>query len=462
MIFLLSIRALFFYSPECSACVEVKENFLPPVIKKYHLEVEYLPVDTPENMQLLMEIEKEFQDYDNSLPVMVIGNHILGNEREIAQKLVPLLERGVEETGWRKGKRERYVLEHEVHAAYFYNPRCAECDRFEHGLRYYERTYKGFRVHRYNLYEGDNMALLEAIEDSIGVPEKERLLVPVLIVDKFYLFELKGDTLGKILEFLGKKGASPFWKRLEKGEESIIERFKTFGVLGVAFAGLLDGLNPCAFATIIFLVTYLSIRGRRREELLSCGAFFILAVFITYFLIGVFLFRIIHFLSSMKIASIIFYRILGAGTLVLAALSLRDFYLAKSGRVEDMVLKLPEAMREKAKESIRRYGKAGVILPSFLMGFFVSLFEFSCTGQVYFPTIAYVSSTPGLRTRAIFFLLVYNLCFILPLVFVFLLAYAGTTQERMNSLLKRNVVPVKFLTFLLFLFFGIYLLFYGS
>lgn len=457
MIFLFSIRVFFFYSPDCSVCVEIKKEFLPPIIDKYNLDVEYLSLDVPENMKFLMRIEKELKDYDNSVPVIVIGRYILGNDKEIRERLVPLLEAGVEDVRWRKEGGERYVLEHEVHAVYFYSPRCAECDRFEQMLRYYEEVYDGFKVHRYNLYEGNNMELLEAIERKIGVPEEDRLLVPVLIVDGIYLFDLKGDTLGKIIRFLGKEGSPPFWKELEGESEGIIERFRNFKVIGVIFAGLLDGLNPCAFATIIFLVVYLSLR-RRREEMLVAGLFFIFAVFITYFLVGIFLFRVVEFFSSIKVISILFYRVLGIGTVFLAFLSLWDFYLARKGRVEDMVLKLPDGMRERVKDSIRRYGKFGVVFPSFILGVFVSLFEFSCTGQVYFPTIAYVSSTPFLRARAIFFLFIYNLFFILPLVFVFLLAYAGATQERLNSLIKRNVAPVKFLTFLLFLFFGIYLI----
>ena len=54
----------------------------------------------------------------------------------------------------------------------------------------------------------------------------------------------------------------------------------------LVLAGLVDGINPCAFATIIFLLSYLQVTRRRPVEIAQVGLSFIIGVFITYFLLG--------------------------------------------------------------------------------------------------------------------------------------------------------------------------------
>ena len=52
-------------------------------------------------------------------------------------------------------------------------------------------------------------------------------------------------------------------------------------------AGFIDGLNPCAFATIVFLVSYLSFLGKKSKEILIYGIIFTFGVFIAYIIAGV-------------------------------------------------------------------------------------------------------------------------------------------------------------------------------
>ena len=69
---------------------------------------------------------------------------------------------------------------------------------------------------------------------------------------------------------------------LEKGEKSIVERFKRWSLSAVLVAGFIDGINPCAFATIIFLVSYLTFAGKKSREILLYGTIFTSGVFIAY------------------------------------------------------------------------------------------------------------------------------------------------------------------------------------
>jgi hypothetical protein len=59
-------------------------------------------------------------------------------------------------------------------------------------------------------------------------------------------------------------------------------------------------------------------------------------------------------------------------------------------------------------------------------------------------------SRPELAAQAYFYLLLYCLMFIVPLVVVFVLSYLGTTSEQFGQFINRNTGTIKLLTGLLF------------
>jgi len=54
----------------------------------------------------------------------------------------------------------------------------------------------------------------------------------------------------------------------------------------VTAAGLVDSINPCALATIIFFIAYLRIRHFSIRKMMLAGCAFCLGVFLTYLAIG--------------------------------------------------------------------------------------------------------------------------------------------------------------------------------
>jgi hypothetical protein len=137
--------------------------------------------------------------------------------------------------------------------------------------------------------------------------------------------------------------------------------------------------------------------------------------------------------------------------IVLAALTIRDLIRARQGRANEMTLKLPDGLRKRINKVIRENARVeAFVAVALVTGFVVSLLELACTGQVYFPVIAYVTSVPELASRAVLYLLLYCLMFILPLVVVFLLSYFGTTSERLGLFLARHIGTIKLLTALVF------------
>ena len=92
----------------------------------------------------------------------------------------------------------------------------------------------------------------------------------------------------------------------------------------VLIAGLLDGLNPCAFATIIMLISYLTLMGINQRIIIWTGITFTLGVFLTYLLIGlVFFHSLRHILTDTSLSLIVNVTLL-ALVFVLIILTITD------------------------------------------------------------------------------------------------------------------------------------------
>jgi cytochrome c biogenesis protein CcdA len=211
----------------------------------------------------------------------------------------------------------------------------------------------------------------------------------------------------------------------------------------VIAAGLIDGINPCAFTTLIFLLASLALAGRGRREVLVIGGLFSFAVFVSYFLIGLGFFATLRVLAGISLVSRILRWALVAALLVFAGLSVYDFTLIRAGRSTEMLLQLPSSFKKRIHASIRtRVRVAALAGSSLALGFLVSIFEFACTGQVYLPLLGYLARMRR-QADAVAFLALYNLCFIVPLLAVFAASSLGVGSERIATVFRKHVAKVK-------------------
>jgi cytochrome c biogenesis protein CcdA/glutaredoxin len=342
-----------------------------------------------------------------------------------------------------------------IHIAYFSDAGCQGCARTDNDLNVVQERYPQVVVERFPMEEEESSLLNECLADRYGVPEEKRLSTPMLFIGDDVILDTEADlaTLLAVVDKYADSGAEPTWTDcdLQLAEEGLVERFKSWGVLAILGAGLVDGLNPCAFATLVFFISYLTFTERRGRDILFVGAAFAVGVFLTYFLVGLGLLKAIQSLEFFPMLGRWVYLITALLCTVLAFFTIRDFFRARQGRASDMTLKLPDGLRKRINKVIRENARVeAFVAVAFVTGFVVSLLELACTGQVYFPTIAYVTSVPELASRAALYLLLYCLVFILPLVVVFLMSYFGTTSERMGLLLARHISTIKMLTALVF------------
>ena len=246
----------------------------------------------------------------------------------------------------------------------------------------------------------------------------------------------------------------------DKQESIIISQFNKFSIFTVALAGLFDGINPCAFTTIVFFISMLAYLGKTRFQLIAVGVGFTFAVFVTYLLIGLGLLGTVKiFLVGRGVSKILTYTI-ACLTFVLAGWSFVDFIkFLKTKSVKSMTLGLPQSVKTRIHKIIRvGIGTRGLVAGSVSVGVLVALLESICTGQVYLPIIVFVAKSSKFRMDAIAYLVFYNLMFILPLVVILIITYFGVKSESLGNFFGRHIALSKILMTLLFLTLGIILL----
>ncbi|RLD16794.1 MAG: hypothetical protein DRI36_05160, partial [Caldiserica bacterium] len=133
------------------------------------------------------------------------------------------------------------------------------------------------------------------------------------------------------------------------------------------------------------------------------------------------------------------------------------------GKTGKIFLKVPSGIQFKVINFIEKVTKRKSFLVfSLFIGIIVSSIEFICTGQIYLPALSYMVGVKELKIKAIFYLFIYNILFILPMIFVFFLFFFGIKVSSFEKAVSgKRMAVIKFLHFLVFLFFTIFFVIKG-
>ena len=510
------VQAVLFYSPTCFHCHQVITEVLAPMTETYGDQLQIIGIDTTQERggQLYQAAIERFQisAQRRGVPTLIVGDIILVGSGEIPEQFPGIVESGLAKGGiaWPDFPEMASVFAEAdagqseptaqvqptstppptaspsltpavpslaaennpdspldepkapVYLAYFFDPTCLECAQVSADLEILQTQYPNLVIREYDLRQ--EAALNEAMCEKYGVPEAYRLMAPTVFIGDNCLSpdEITVARLQTLIENPATAQTSPPWQGLETGQVDatarIVDRFKQFGVLAVAGAGLLDGVNPCAFTTIIFFVSYLALVGRKGREILLVGAAFTLAVFLTYLIMGLGLAEVVRQIGSFALIGRLIYGLTALICLALAGLSLWDYLKIRRGQLTDIALQLPKALKQRIHHTIRtRSRMKGYITAAFVAGVLVSVFELACTGQVYLPTIVFVTGVSELRATAVAYLVLYNVMFVAPLIAVFMVTYLGTNSRQLTAKFQANAGLVKLATALLFGVLGVWL-----
>jgi hypothetical protein len=473
-----SIQIYLFYAEDCPACGGILQGYLPGLKSTYpFLEIQTFDVGDPTYYEALSGLEKKFNRRATEFPVLFIGDQVLIGEKEIMEKLDPLILdyqiRGtpalppLQTPATAKPSERAFSVE----LAYFYQKGCPKCDRAGYLLKYLTSKYPNLRIRQIDLNTPDGKRFNEILSNRLNLPAEKRLIAPSIFVEDSYLSseEITEETVEALIQKYsdseGEKttalpSLSPTPEEAKKAEETIVERFKSLGIFAILAAGLVEGLNPCAFATLIFFISYLTMVGRKRKEIFWVGMGFAGTGFFTHLLLGLGLLSFVQRLSFLPLFSQIVYGITFLFAFVLGIFSLYDYIQLKRGRPSKMKLQVPNFLKKRIHQIIRKTSgnleadgegqSVRLLIAAIIIGFVVTLLQFTCTSQVYLPTILFVTNIPSLRGSAVFYLILYNLIYIAPLLVIFGIVYWGVTSEQLSFFLQKRASTIKLLTSLFF------------
>jgi thiol-disulfide isomerase/thioredoxin len=133
----------------------------------------------------------------------------------------------------------------------FYSPSCVKCLAINEFIPQLQKKYP-LEIKYFDIEEYENYEKLVQLEEEYQVSKTG--LPEIFIADQVLVGEkeIKEKLEEKIKALINQGNSS--WPGTVKGsgEDSVVKRFKSFNQLGVLFAGLIDGINPCAFTTAIF------------------------------------------------------------------------------------------------------------------------------------------------------------------------------------------------------------------
>ena len=213
----------------------------------------------------------------------------------------------------------------------------------------------------------------------------------------------------------------------------------------VAATAIIDSVNLCAFSVLLLTIAFLFSAGKLRSGIIKIGGFYIAGIFLVYVLIGLGIMQTLHFFNMPH-----FMAKIGASLLILfgGINIINEFFPAFP-----IKLKIPSAAHQKMGRLIEK----GSAPAAFLLGAFVGLCEFPCTGGPYLMILGFLHDR-ATYLKGVVYLLFYNVIFVLPLIVVLFIASNKALLEKIQGWQKDKTVRIRFLSGIAMIVLGVIIL----
>jgi cytochrome c biogenesis protein CcdA len=300
---------------------------------------------------------------------------------------------------------------------FFYGDGCPHCAVAEPFLKQLQQQYNFTIISHETWHNDTNKQIFEEFLSAYNVP-KSSTGVPAFFMGSKYIVGFdNANSIGKNLEEMVKQCLnnncssksevirfSLFGKNLEMGKDSSIL------VLGIVL-GFADGFNPCTFAILLFLLSYLFTISASKKKVLKLGLIFTFVIFIIYVAIMLGLINLLAFVGFRNYGKIIISVIL----LVMAALNIKDFFFKGKGPS----LEIPAF----ARPTLERYVKKATVPAIILLAIILSFVELLCTLGLPLAYVTILAERGISSASSFFYILWYNLFYIMPLLIIIFLIY---------------------------------------
>jgi cytochrome c biogenesis protein CcdA len=467
-----------FSSQDCPDCQWLKDEFFPALARKRPEgqlpPITYVSLDEVEGYERLMDLEKRLGVSGEEFPALLIGERLLYGLTSIKSYFGQATDKPAQGDTHPSPSPSRSVAKGTpsrpayatAQILYFETTGCRQCARVEKQIGYLRQRFPMLRIAHINSMYTPGRLLQLAVAKHLQLPTAERLTTPMVMSADSALYGPALNDAKLIQLFEHADVPHPFWQSWDEAtvfaaaEKEMRVLAGRFTLPSMIVAGLVDGINPCAFAVILFLVSYLTLAGNRqqgntavrfspasqRRQALFSGLAFSAGVYLCYFLIGLGLFQILNVLQGWRGAHRIIFNLMGGVCLLFALAAAVDVVNAHRKGTRGMKFGMPKSLRSVVHRLIReRVGRNMLLVGAFGLGFVVSALELVCTGQIYLPVLIFINRTSaGIRSVAC--LAIYNLAFILPLLAVIVFGVYGLGSRRLTQWAEKNAVITRALT----------------
>jgi cytochrome c biogenesis protein CcdA len=183
----------------------------------------------------------------------------------------------------------------------------------------------------------------------------------------------------------------------------------------------------------------------KAKKALKSGLAFSTSIFISYFLMGIGLYKA---LSISGYTDLVF-KIIGVLAIILGLFNLKDAVWYGKG----FIMEVPLSWRPKLKELIKSITSPIV---AFFIGFAVSLILLPCTSGPYIVILGLLAHSETM-VKAIAYLLLYNVIFVSPMLAITILVYRGLKPEKLEKVRQKNLRLLHLIAGLILLALGVYM-----
>ena len=355
-----------------------------------------------------------------------------------------------------------------VKVEYFYSPGCPDCQRIQKNILPQIEDYADqIRLETFDINIKSNFLKLVAYQNT---HKSFNNTTVSMVVDETHLFDsystIQNELIARIDQQIALRLDGVIADSFSHSDHSIedesklIERSAAFTVGAVAVCGLVDGLNPCSFAMLVFFMSLLCIQGGESRQSLFLGFGYALGAFMSYMAIGFGLMKGLHAMQVFPRAQVGFEMGIGVLLIGLSLWSFRDACLYhRSRNAEKVALQLPDRLKRYSRALLKRGLRSRhLFFGGVIAGAGVTSLEAVCTGQVYVPTLALIINLGQGGMRQWGLLLLYNAMFLVPLFVLFGLIRYGMKVPGLIRLSKSNVVLGKLTMGGILLIMGMYFL----
>jgi len=198
----------------------------------------------------------------------------------------------------------------------------------------------------------------------------------------------------------------------------------------VVVTGLVDSVNPCAFAVILLLLAFLFTLRKARSHILMLGAVYIGMIFLVYFAIGLGLLGTVRLSDEPHfVARAGAWLLIGLGAINLIEYRFPNFPLR---------LHMPAFAGARTQQLIKQATLPATVAAGVLVG----LCTFPCSGGIYVSVITLLNAKTTLAW-GIGYLALYNAMFVLPLIGILLATGNRVTAKAWASWERQHALNIR-------------------